>query len=173
MPGDVIVGDAEGVVVVPAALAEEVARDALEQEEREAWALERVEAGESVRGVFPLADERRAEFEAWRAARAATRSPDERSRSDPSAIRGAITPLITPFHRRRRAGPASRSRGSIDWQLEHGTHGISVGGSTGEPTSQTVEERIAVMRGRGRGDRRPRARSCPAPAPRGWTRRSS
>ena len=46
MPGDVIVGDAEGVLVVPAALAEEVARDALEQEQREEWALERVEAGE-------------------------------------------------------------------------------------------------------------------------------
>ena len=34
----------------------------------------------------------------------------------------------------------------IDWQLEQGSHGISIGGSTGEPTSQTVEERIAVMR---------------------------
>jgi len=31
------------------------------------------------------------------------------------------------------------------WQLEQGSHGISVGGSTGEPTSQTIEERIAVM----------------------------
>ncbi len=58
MPGDVIVGDAEGVVVLPAALAEEVARDALEQEEREAWALERVQAGESVATVYPLAAER-------------------------------------------------------------------------------------------------------------------
>ena len=42
MPGDVVVGDAEGVVILPAALAEEIARDAVEQEQREAWALERV-----------------------------------------------------------------------------------------------------------------------------------
>ena len=73
MPGDVIVGDAEGVVVVPAAMAEDVARGALEQEEREAWALERVQAGESIRGVYPLGSEREAEFEAWRAARADSR----------------------------------------------------------------------------------------------------
>jgi 5-oxopent-3-ene-1,2,5-tricarboxylate decarboxylase/2-hydroxyhepta-2,4-diene-1,7-dioate isomerase len=69
MPGDVIVGDAEGVIVVPAAMAEEVALASVEQEEREAWALERVQDGESIRGVFPLSAERRAEFEAWRAAR--------------------------------------------------------------------------------------------------------
>jgi 2-keto-4-pentenoate hydratase/2-oxohepta-3-ene-1,7-dioic acid hydratase in catechol pathway/regulator of RNase E activity RraA len=66
MPGDVIVGDAEGALVLPAALAEEVARAGLDEEEREAWALERVQAGESIRGVYPLADARRAEFEAWR-----------------------------------------------------------------------------------------------------------
>jgi 5-oxopent-3-ene-1,2,5-tricarboxylate decarboxylase / 2-hydroxyhepta-2,4-diene-1,7-dioate isomerase len=72
MPGDVIVGDAEGVVVVPAAMAEEVARDALEQEEREEWAFERVDAGESVRGVFPIGSEREAEFERWRAQRRST-----------------------------------------------------------------------------------------------------
>jgi hypothetical protein len=51
-------------------MAEDVARAALEQEEREAWALERVEAGESIRGVFPLSAARHGEFEAWRAARA-------------------------------------------------------------------------------------------------------
>ena len=67
MPGDVIVGDGDGVLVIPAALAEEVAVDALEQEAREAWALERVKAGESVRGIYPLTDARREEFEAWRA----------------------------------------------------------------------------------------------------------
>jgi 5-oxopent-3-ene-1,2,5-tricarboxylate decarboxylase / 2-hydroxyhepta-2,4-diene-1,7-dioate isomerase len=68
VPGDVLVGDAEGVVVVPAALAEEIALGAEEQEEQEAWALERVQAGESIVGVFPLAEERRVEFEAWRPA---------------------------------------------------------------------------------------------------------
>jgi 5-oxopent-3-ene-1,2,5-tricarboxylate decarboxylase / 2-hydroxyhepta-2,4-diene-1,7-dioate isomerase len=73
MPGDVIVGDAEGVMVVPAALAEEVARDALDQELVEEFALERVDAGESTVGVYPLADERRAEFEAWLAARSETK----------------------------------------------------------------------------------------------------
>ncbi len=67
LPGDVLVGDAEGVVVIPAALAEEVARDALEQEEQEAFVLERVDAGESIDGLFPLSPERRPEFEAWRA----------------------------------------------------------------------------------------------------------
>jgi len=71
MPGDVIVGDADGVLVLPAALAEEIAHDALAQETREAWALERVQAGESVRGVYPLSEERRGEFEAWLAAAAA------------------------------------------------------------------------------------------------------
>ena len=66
MPGDVIVGDAEGVVVIPAQLAEEVARDAVEQELKEQFAFERVNAGESTRGLFPLSEERRAEYEAWR-----------------------------------------------------------------------------------------------------------
>jgi len=65
IPGDVIVGDVDGVLVIPAALAEQVAHDALAQESRETWALERVQAGESVRGVYPLTEARRAEFEAW------------------------------------------------------------------------------------------------------------
>jgi 2-keto-4-pentenoate hydratase/2-oxohepta-3-ene-1,7-dioic acid hydratase in catechol pathway/regulator of RNase E activity RraA len=69
MPGDVLVGDGEGVVVVPAALAERVAHDALEQESRESWALERVKAGESIRGIYPLSDARRADYEAWKAGR--------------------------------------------------------------------------------------------------------
>jgi regulator of RNase E activity RraA len=69
LPGDVIVGDAEGVVVIPAQLAEEVARDSAEQELVERFAFERIEAGESVRGLFPLGDERRGDYEAWRDAR--------------------------------------------------------------------------------------------------------
>jgi 5-oxopent-3-ene-1,2,5-tricarboxylate decarboxylase / 2-hydroxyhepta-2,4-diene-1,7-dioate isomerase len=69
MPGDVIVGDADGALVIPQGLAEEVAFGALEQEEREQWALERVQAGESVRGVYPLSEARREDFETWRAGR--------------------------------------------------------------------------------------------------------
>lgn len=69
MPGDVMVGDAEGVVVLPAALAEEVAHDAASQEEEEAWALERVQAGESVREVYPMQPARRDEFSVWKQTR--------------------------------------------------------------------------------------------------------
>ena len=65
-PGDIVVGDAEGVVVIPHALVAEVARDALVQEEVEEFALERVRAGESTDDLFPLAKSRRGEYEAWR-----------------------------------------------------------------------------------------------------------
>lgn len=66
VPGDVVVG--EGVVVIPSALVEEVVRDALIQEEKEDFALERVAAGESTIGLFPLSKERTPDFEAWQAA---------------------------------------------------------------------------------------------------------
>jgi regulator of RNase E activity RraA len=69
VPGDVIVGDGEGAVLIPAALVEEVVRDSLVQEEREAFALERVAAGESTVDLFPLAKERLPDFDAWKAAR--------------------------------------------------------------------------------------------------------
>jgi 5-oxopent-3-ene-1,2,5-tricarboxylate decarboxylase/2-hydroxyhepta-2,4-diene-1,7-dioate isomerase len=65
----VLVGDGEGVVVVPAAMVAEVAAAAFQQELEEAWSIERVEAGESTTGVFPISAERRPEFEAWLAAR--------------------------------------------------------------------------------------------------------
>jgi 5-oxopent-3-ene-1,2,5-tricarboxylate decarboxylase / 2-hydroxyhepta-2,4-diene-1,7-dioate isomerase len=67
VPGDVVVGDAEGVVILPAALAEEIAHDAREVEERESFALERVKAGETFRGIYPLSRERQSEYERWRA----------------------------------------------------------------------------------------------------------
>lgn len=65
-PGDVVVGDAEGVVIIPAHLAEEVARGSYEQEIREAFFLEKVGGGASIVGVYPPSDETLAEFEAWR-----------------------------------------------------------------------------------------------------------
>lgn len=68
-PGDVIVGDAEGAVVIPAALVREVALDSLEQEDVEAFAIERVAAGEPTSGLFPLAESRRSDYEAWKRSR--------------------------------------------------------------------------------------------------------
>jgi 4-hydroxy-tetrahydrodipicolinate synthase len=63
----------------------------------------------------------------------------------PETICGAITPLVTPFTDDGGVDVGAVRR-AVDWQIEQGSHGISVGGSTGEPTSQTVAERVSVMR---------------------------
>ncbi len=68
-PGDVIVGDADGVLVIPPALVEEVVADAIEQERQETFIAERVAAGESVDGLYPLNAEWKARYEQWLAAR--------------------------------------------------------------------------------------------------------
>jgi regulator of RNase E activity RraA len=66
-PGDVIVGDAEGVVVIPAHLADEVAAEAVEMTAFEDFVQERVLAGQSILGLYPPTDEAsRAAFETWR-----------------------------------------------------------------------------------------------------------
>lgn len=67
-----------------------------------------------------------------------------RYRSDPATIRGSIAPLVTPFAEDGSLDLDTVGR-LVEWQLEEGTHGISVGGSTGEPSAQTIEERISVM----------------------------
>jgi regulator of RNase E activity RraA len=65
-PGDVIVGDDEGVVVIPAHLAAEVALQAVEQEKMEAFILERVQKGAKLAGTYPPNEETKAAFAAWR-----------------------------------------------------------------------------------------------------------
>lgn len=65
-PGDVIVGDDEGVVVIPRHLADEVAADAAEQEKMEQFILERVEGGAPLRGTYPPGADTRAAFAVWR-----------------------------------------------------------------------------------------------------------
>lgn len=67
-PGDVMVGDREGVVAIPAALAEDIAREAAEAELYDAFVAERIARGAGVRGLYPPTPEGRAAFEAWRAA---------------------------------------------------------------------------------------------------------
>ncbi|RTL69033.1 MAG: 4-hydroxy-tetrahydrodipicolinate synthase [Pseudonocardiaceae bacterium] len=66
-------------------------------------------------------------------------------RSDPARIRGSIAPLVTPFTASGAADHESL-RAMVRWQLDQGSHGISIGGSTGEPGAQTVAERIAAIR---------------------------
>jgi 5-oxopent-3-ene-1,2,5-tricarboxylate decarboxylase / 2-hydroxyhepta-2,4-diene-1,7-dioate isomerase len=64
-PGDVLVGDRDGVIVIPRGLAGEVAADAARQEHEERFILERVRAGDGLRGLYPMDARRRAEYEAW------------------------------------------------------------------------------------------------------------
>src|SRR5881227_737499 len=62
-PGDVMVGDAEGVVCVPAHLAAEVAEAAVEQEQLERFIQAEIEAGRPLRGTYPPDAETRARYE--------------------------------------------------------------------------------------------------------------
>ncbi len=68
-PGDMIVGDAEGVVVVPLHLAEEVANDANDQELLEEFIIGEIKGGRALPGTYPANAETRARFDAWRAGR--------------------------------------------------------------------------------------------------------
>jgi 4-hydroxy-tetrahydrodipicolinate synthase len=67
-----------------------------------------------------------------------------RFRSDPAQIRGSIAPVVTPFAEDGSLDLVSTRR-LVEWQLESGSHGISVGGSTGEPSALSLAERVAVM----------------------------
>ncbi|SCK11761.1 Regulator of RNase E activity RraA [Variovorax sp. HW608] len=69
-PGDVIVGDAEGVIVIPAAIADEIAAEATEMTAFEDFVQEKVLEGRSILGLYPPTDEQsRIDFAAWREAR--------------------------------------------------------------------------------------------------------
>lgn len=67
IPGDAVVGDDEGAVVIPAALVEEVARDAFEQEVREDFIAELVGDGACLFDVYPMNEETAGLFAARRA----------------------------------------------------------------------------------------------------------
>jgi regulator of RNase E activity RraA len=65
-PDDIVVGDRDGVVVIPRALADDVARDAAEQEELEEFLLERIAEGAALPGIYPPNEATKAAFEIWR-----------------------------------------------------------------------------------------------------------
>lgn len=62
-PGDVLIGDDEGVVVIPPHLAEEVAREAAAQEHREDFIIEKIRGGASLIGTYPMDERTQAEYE--------------------------------------------------------------------------------------------------------------
>jgi regulator of RNase E activity RraA len=63
-PNDVVVVDADGAVLVPAALLEQVLPAALEQERLEGWIMGEVEAGAALPGLYPPNAENKARYEA-------------------------------------------------------------------------------------------------------------
>jgi regulator of RNase E activity RraA len=65
-PGDVLVGDAEGVIVIPRHLATAIAQPAAEQEELERFLLEKVAAGAPLPGTYPPGEQTMADFGIWK-----------------------------------------------------------------------------------------------------------
>ena len=66
-PGDIIVGDDDSVIVIPAHMAEEVAEEAHEMTAYEDFVVEQVAAGETIIGLYPATkDENLTKFAAWR-----------------------------------------------------------------------------------------------------------
>jgi 4-hydroxy-tetrahydrodipicolinate synthase len=65
-------------------------------------------------------------------------------RTDPATMRGSIVPLVTPF-----TGDGSLDEPAlerlVEWQIDSGSHGISVTGTTGEPSALALDERERVM----------------------------
>lgn len=67
-PDDIVVGDDDSVIIIPAHLADEVAIEAVEMTAYEDFVCEKVHAGESIIGLYPATkEENLTEFAAWRA----------------------------------------------------------------------------------------------------------
>ena len=68
-PGDVILGDSDGLIVIPAHLADEIANEAFEMTAFEDFVTEQVQKGRSIFGLYPATDEQTLiDFAAWRKA---------------------------------------------------------------------------------------------------------
>jgi regulator of RNase E activity RraA len=66
-PGDVIVGDADGVIVIPNDIAAEIAAEAVVMTVYEDFVVDMVAQGHTIIGLYPMTDPRIAEqFEAWK-----------------------------------------------------------------------------------------------------------
>ncbi|MDR6294644.1 MULTISPECIES: ribonuclease activity regulator RraA [Inquilinus] len=69
-PGDIVVGDGEGVVIIPADIADEIADEAVEMTAFEDFVTEEVMKGRSILGLYPATeDQTKLDFAAWRKAK--------------------------------------------------------------------------------------------------------
>lgn len=66
-------------------------------------------------------------------------------RTRPEQLTGSIAPVITPFTADGEVDHGSLAN-LVEWQLNQGSDGVSIGGSTGEPSAQTIDERAAAIR---------------------------
>jgi 5-oxopent-3-ene-1,2,5-tricarboxylate decarboxylase/2-hydroxyhepta-2,4-diene-1,7-dioate isomerase len=66
-PGDIIIADEDGILVLPPSLAEEVADEAVEQERQDAFVFQMVKEGHKVDGLFPMNADWLAKYQAWTA----------------------------------------------------------------------------------------------------------
>ena len=69
IPGDTIVADRDGAVLIPAALLADVLAEAPEQERMESWIVSEVERGEKLPGLYPMNEATRARYDAWKTGR--------------------------------------------------------------------------------------------------------
>ena len=68
-PGDLVVADDDGAVLIPAAALDAVLDEAPEQERMEAWIIGEVDRGVPLPGLYPMNDETKACYAAWKAGR--------------------------------------------------------------------------------------------------------
>ena len=73
MPGDFVVADDDGPVIVPQALAPQVREAAKDHQDWEVFSRERLDAGARLSDYYPLTPDTREEYEAWRSANASRR----------------------------------------------------------------------------------------------------
>jgi regulator of RNase E activity RraA len=69
VPGDILVGDADGVIVIPRKYAAQVAEESLHHAELEVYLYERISSGQSLRGVYPPNEQMLREYEVWKQGR--------------------------------------------------------------------------------------------------------
>jgi 5-oxopent-3-ene-1,2,5-tricarboxylate decarboxylase/2-hydroxyhepta-2,4-diene-1,7-dioate isomerase len=69
VPGDILVGESHGILVIPADIVEKVVNEAIEHDHQEEFQRELLLKGESIYGVYPLNEANRKRFEAWKKSR--------------------------------------------------------------------------------------------------------